>query len=109
MLPLFSTLYIHIEMVRNKTKSAKAAGKLILEIDREFAQAAEDASININEIETKLGLAHDLLQAGNANSMKSILGKRTLKQYFGSLWVESTPKVKEALNVLEDTISEEYV
>ena len=96
-------------MARNRTKSAKAAGKLILEIDREIARAVEDALPNLDDLEIKVGLAHDLLQAKNANNMSEILGNKTLAQYFGELSIESNARITLAINSLRDAIEEEYV
>ncbi|MGY4533988.1 hypothetical protein ACVW0Y_003124 [Pseudomonas sp. TE3786] len=94
-------------MPRIRTESAKAAGKLIKEIQRVWNYNIEYGQPNASLSEDILDLAHDLLQARDAPGIKRLLGKRTVKQYLGSLWVESHPAVKARVEQLEQAIASE--
>lgn len=94
-------------MPRARTESAKAAGKLIKEIQRVWSYNIEYGQPNVSRSEDILELAHDLLQARDAPGIKRLLGSRSVKQYLGSLWVESHPEVKTRVEQLEQAIASE--
>jgi len=93
-------------MPRIKTQSAKAAGMLIKAIDRVWMEAIEEGG-GAKVAEDKLGMAHNLLQASTAEGMRNILGKKSMQQHFGNLWIESYPKIKQAVKNLELAIEQE--
>jgi hypothetical protein len=94
-------------MPRDRSASSKAAGKLIKEINRVWMYNIEYGQPNSSRCEVVLGLAHKLLEASNAHSIKQLLGPRSVKQYLGSLWVESYPQVKACVEQLEQAIANE--
>jgi hypothetical protein len=94
-------------MARNRSASSKAAGKLIKEINRTWMHNVEYGQPNASHGEAVLTLAHDLLQAIDSRRIKQLLGPRNVKQYLGSLWVESYPEVKACVEQLEQAIASE--
>ena len=94
-------------MPRDRTASSKSAGKLIKEINRVWMYNVEYGQPNSSHSEVVLGLAHDLLRAIDTHSTKQLLGPRSVKQYLGSLWVESYPEVKACVEQLEQAIASE--
>jgi hypothetical protein len=58
-------------------------------------------------MEAKIALAHELLKARTATAMISVLGNRSVKQYFGGLWLETYPAINTAASVLQQTIEAE--
>jgi hypothetical protein len=94
-------------MSRTRNESSKAAGKLIKEIQRVWNYNIEYGQPNVDHVEKILELAHDLLQAKDALGIKRLLGPRSVKQYLGSLWVESNPAVKARVVQLEQAMASE--
>jgi len=94
-------------MPKNRTESAKAAGKLIKEIDRERMEQTELGIVDEEKMESKLGHAHELLQAQTATAMINVLGNKSVRQYFGNLWLKTYPAISAAADTLQVAIEDE--
>jgi hypothetical protein len=86
-------------MPKNKTELQKAIGKLISNIQKEWGYELGESYADFSE--DVMNAAHDLLKAGTADNIKSILGSRTLKQYLGETWVQKHPEVKLIIESIE--------
>lgn len=94
-------------MAKTGTVSAKAAGKLIKEIDRERMEQIELGILDEKMMEENISLAHRLLKAQTATAMIRVLGNRSVRQSFGGLWLETYPAINNAARVLEKAIEAE--
>ena len=94
-------------MPKNRADAAKAAGKLIKEIDRERMEQVELGIFSEKQMGHKITLAHDLLKAQTATAMISVLGKRSVRQYLGGLSIETHPATSTAASVLQKAIETE--
>ncbi|WP_444907886.1 hypothetical protein ACJJIR_07655 [Microbulbifer sp. SSSA008] len=93
-------------MAREKSISEKAAGKLILAIQKEWDE--EIGTIQADYSEDVLGMAHELLQARNAKGMKELLKNRTIDEFLGEFWVRRHPTIRIEIQCLERAIKQEY-
>ena len=90
-------------MPRNKTECEKQAGKLISAIQKVWgAQAGEPEA---DDSERVMDLAHELLQAQDANKMSKHLSGKSVAQYIGEIWLQKHPEVKPIVNQLDREIS----
>ena len=92
-------------MPRIKSDSEKAAGKLISAIQKEWNE--EMGTPQAEQSEEVMGLAHNLLQARIASSMKEKLKNRTVSEYLGEFWVRRHPSVSSSIHSLELAIEQE--
>ncbi|WP_444930362.1 hypothetical protein ACJJIF_00800 [Microbulbifer sp. SSSA002] len=93
-------------MPREKSKSEKAAGKLISAIQKEWNE--EIGTPQAAHSEDVIELAHELLQARDAKTMKTLLQNRTIDEFLGEFWVRRHPTIRAAIQYLERTIEQEY-
>ncbi|WP_152541485.1 hypothetical protein [Xanthomonas arboricola] len=88
----------------NKTEAARAIGKLISSIQKEWGN---ELGTNHSELtETVMGAAHKLLQAEASGSLRRELAQLNVRQYLGDLWVQAHPGVKPQIAKLEEIINQ---
>ncbi len=92
-------------MPKEKSESERAAGKLISAIQKEWGLEIGEPVAEQSEL--VMGLAHELLQARNAASMRNVLGSKSIKEFLGSNWVQSHGGVELAILELEAAIRNE--
>lgn len=89
-------------MPRERTAIDVAAGKLISSIQREWSDEAGTEQGHITE--KVMDLAHDLLEAAKAGTLRGALGSRSVADYLGPLWVKRHPAVLPAIEKLESLL-----
>lgn len=92
-------------MPKKKTEVQRAAGKLISAIQKEWGDVLGEENAEFSE--NVMDAAHDLLQAGTREEVKELLGGMTIKQYLGDVWVQGHPRVKPAIQALQDQLDKE--
>jgi len=92
-------------MTREKSDYQKAAGKLISAIQKEWGDELGETKAELSE--KVMDAAHDLLQAKSVEGAKELLGSLTVRQYLSEVWVQAHPRVRPAIQVLEELLSRE--
>jgi hypothetical protein len=89
-------------MPKQKTPQLKAAGRLILAIQKveNYRAGTEQA----HEAHVVMNRAHDLHMAAGAGSILAVLGGKSIAQYLGADWVACHPGVVAAVAALEDEV-----
>ncbi|WP_372176855.1 hypothetical protein ACCQ23_15005 [Xanthomonas axonopodis pv. phyllanthi] len=91
-------------MKKNKSETARAIGKLISSIQKEWGD--ELGCGNADLTENVMGAAHKLLQAETSGKLQDELAQLNIRQYLGDLWVQSHPSVKPAIAAVENSINQ---
>ena len=89
----------------HKTKSSKAAGKLISAVQKEWGR--ELGETQADESELVMNNAHNLLQARTASNMLELLAEESIAEYLGISWLRDHPNVIDAVRALELAIESE--
>jgi hypothetical protein len=92
-------------MTKKRTEIRKAAGKLVLAIQKEWIREA--GNLWQHKSEEVMNHAHDLLAASSAKEMKELLGQKSVKMFLGNFWVEEHPAVRSAIEGLESAIAKD--
>ena len=92
-------------MSGHKTKSSKAAGKLISAVQKEWGR--ELGETQADESELVMNNAHNLLQARTASNMLELLAEESIAEYLGVSWLRDRPNVIDAVRALELAIESE--
>lgn len=92
-------------MPKNKSEFAKAAGKLISAIQKDWGTEMGTSTQDFSE--DVMNTAHSLLQARTPEQAKELLGSLSVRQYLGDVWVQSHPNVKPAINALQYQLDKE--
>jgi len=79
---------------------------LISAIQKEWGRELGESNASVSE--AVMELAHELLQARSAENIKSILGQRSVAEFLGELWVARHPAVVQAIQGLEEALTNEY-
>lgn len=90
-------------MSKKQTDLQKAAGKLISSIQKEWGKELGEPRAELSE--NVMHTAHNFLQAGSAEEMKTLLGTMTIRQYLGEAWVRAHPKVQAAILTLDELLT----
>ena len=92
-------------MPRDRTPLEKAAGKLISAIQREWTTEMGDPQADASE--AVMHASHSLLQAASApGSISGVIGKGSVSEFLGQVWVDAHPNVLPAIRALESCASE---
>ena len=94
-------------MVRARSETELAAGKLISAIQKEWGK--ELGWPGAEESEAVMSKGHDLLQAGKAEALQALLAGRSVAEYIGCVWLEKHASVKPAVDTLEQAIARAIV
>lgn len=85
-------------MPRSRTDVEKAAGKLILSIQKEWMLELGEPAAALSE--QVMNCAHDLLQAASAGQVAQKLQQQSIEEFLGLEWVRSHPAVQPFINAL---------
>jgi len=91
--------------MKKRTELKKAVGKLISVIQQEWGYELGEPYAELSE--NVMGLAHSLLQASSAEKIETLLCGMTIRQYLGDIWVQTHPRVKPALFLVEKEVLKE--
>lgn len=92
-------------MAKGKTPLRRAIGKLIVELDREYMRAVEDAQPRA-WIESSLSKAHGLLSCQTRDDVARIIDPLTITRFFGSVQVASYPQIAAKLADIEELMQQ---
>jgi hypothetical protein len=92
-------------MPRNRTEIGMAAGMLISSIQREWNREMGTEQGHITE--QVMELAHGLLQAEAAGTIRNTLGSRSVTDYLGPVWARRHPSVMPSIERLESLLGRE--
>ncbi|MBB6338716.1 hypothetical protein FHR59_002979 [Xanthomonas arboricola] len=90
-------------MKKNRSEAARAIGKLISSIQKEWGDELGCGNAEITE--NVMGAAHKLLQAETSGKLLEELAQLNVRQYLGDLWIQSHPSVKPAITAIENAIN----
>ena len=90
---------IRFLMAKNRTPLEKAAGQLVLVIQKEWD--TELGTEQAGESEATMYLAHEILQACKSGALAGLLNGREAAEFLGQRWVDIHPRVHAALQGLE--------
>ncbi|MBA4501698.1 hypothetical protein [Marinobacterium marinum] len=91
-------------MASRKTELEKAAGKLILAIQKEWGNELGESVAEVSEDVMNKG--HELLLASKQREVHCVLGGLNVTQYLGELWVSRHPEVKKFIVQFERELEE---
>ena len=87
-------------MPRDRTLLEKAAGKLILAIQKEWTAEMGEPKAGLSE--AAMYASHSLLRAASASgSISGVVGRGSVSEFLGQDWVDSHLNVLPAIRALE--------
>ena len=93
-------------MPKTRAELEAAAGRLISAVQKEWNAEAGEASAS--ESESVMHTCHELLKSAKAQSLRTLLGGRTVAQFLGEAWVNRHPQVVPALREFQALIEDAH-
>jgi len=90
-------------MPRTRTTSDRAAGRLILAVQKVwgYCSGTDEAPM----AEAVMNKAHDIQVAITNQRLQEVLAGRTIREYLGAAWVSSHRGVSPAVGALEQSVN----